>query len=89
MNDPDDDPTPPRDNTPGPVPAPGPDHPAHAALWLLERCRQRGFEVGPLLEIEGLRMQVKDLRQAKMEGVAGGNRDEMPDDFKMVLGQED
>jgi hypothetical protein len=88
--DPDDDPTPPRDTAPLPLQAPGPDHPAHAALWLLERCRERGFRVGPYLEMGGIRMQVRDLRQDKIEGFAGGSdADEMPDDFKMVLGKQD
>lgn len=67
----DDDPTPPRDPADSdPLAGPRPDHPVHALLWLLERARERGFRIGPHVEISGIRVQVADLRQAKIEGVA-------------------
>lgn len=69
MTDPDD-PTPPSDPAgPAPLEGPSPDHPVHALLWLMERARERGLRIGPHVEISGLRVQVADLRQAKIEGV--------------------
>lgn len=53
---------------------------------LLEWGRQRGYQIGPVVEHGGLRLQVRDLRQAKIEGFMGGPVDDMPDDFKAVAG---
>lgn len=86
--DPDDDPTPPRDDAPLPLAPPGPSHDAHALLWLLERCRERGFRLGPLVELGSIRCQVRDLKQEKMEGMAAPAKESMSADFKMVLGEE-
>jgi hypothetical protein len=88
-HDPDDDPTPPRDFVPSPVPAPAPDHPVNAVKDLVMWGRANGVAIGPYVEIGGLRVQVRDLRQAKIEGFAhGSGEDEMPPDFQVVLGRE-
>lgn len=66
----DHDPAPPRDPA-GAVtlPQPHPDSPVYDLMFLLEWGRDRGFRIGPHVEIDGLRVQVADLRQGKIEGV--------------------
>lgn len=38
------------------------------AIQLLEYCRARDFQIGPYLKIDGLVMQVADLRQVLKHG---------------------
>lgn len=88
MTDPDD-PTPPRDDVPTPITAPHHDDPVHALLYLADQCRARGYALGPHVELGDLKVQFRDLRQAKIEGVRAEVGDDMPPDFAKVLGGED
>lgn len=82
--DPDDDPTPPRDDAPLPLAPPGPNHDAHALLWLLDNARARHYRLGPVVEIGSIRVQVRDLLQEKMEGFGGAAVDDIPDDLRAL-----
>lgn len=42
-------------------------------VLLLEYCRARGYRIGPIVKIDGLQVQVQDLRQSE------GRGDVMPD----------
>lgn len=72
---------------PTPEPASGPPErtPLHDIAWFLEWARKRGYRIGPLLEYQGVRMQVEDLRQPKIEGVMASMVDDVPDDFRTVM----
>lgn len=75
-----------RDPEPDPAAPPPERTPLHDIAWFLVWCRARGYRVGPVLEYGGVRMQVADLRQPKIEGVAASEEpDDMPDEFRTVL----
>jgi hypothetical protein len=66
----DHDPTPPCDPAATvALPSPPADSPIYDLMFLLEWGRDRGFRIGPHVEIDGMRVQVADLRQGKIEGV--------------------
>lgn len=46
-------------------------------LWFVEQCRKRGIRVGPHMRVGDVQLQIKDLRQAAVEGY-GTNRGEGP-----------
>lgn len=52
-----------------PLPALDPTSAAYQIVALLEYARLRGFRIGPYVEIDGVKMQVQDLRQAEGAGV--------------------
>jgi hypothetical protein len=44
---------------------PPPDSPIAQLMYLLEWGRQRDFQIGPMVQIEGITVQVADLRRQK------------------------
>lgn len=43
---------------------PEPGSPVANIIYLLEYGRKRGFQIGPIVRVDGTAMQVRDLRQA-------------------------
>lgn len=62
------------DEVGNPVLAVDPVSPAGQLVALLEWARRRGFRIGPLVKIDGLTVQVQDLRQTE------GRHVDPPDD---------
>lgn len=53
------------------LPALPADHDVMAAIHLLEYARSRGFRVGPYLIVGSVKVQIRDVRQEKLENMGG------------------
>lgn len=83
MSDPDDNPA-----ARIPMPEEGP---LREVAGFLEWCRLRGYQVGPVIEYGNgrVRMQVADLRQPQLEGLAAPVKETMSADFALLTGGHD
>jgi hypothetical protein len=70
---------------------PDPSDPVYRLIYLLEYGRRRGFRIGPQVQIDGLIVQVQDIRQAN---AAAREMARTPDitpgsDMAVLLGEGD
>lgn len=73
------------------LPPPEPGSPVAAVIYLLEYGRLRGFRIGPTVQVDGVIVQVADLRQQMQmqKAQAEGSPDIEPgSDMALILGSE-
>ncbi len=69
------------------LPRPAPDHDVSAAIYLMEYCRTRGFQVGPTLKVGETLIQIRDLRQQAQQAHETARPDVEPgSDMATLLG---
>ncbi len=61
------------------LPPPEPGSPVGQLIYLMEYARKRGFQIGPNVQVDGVIVQVRDLRQAaQQQHTDEGDRDLAP-----------